>query len=406
MIRHPLKAVATLAIGSLLVLSTIVHLPLKELEAFIATESFAMVVNNTSAFVLSPLEPDPPQPPSNPSRCAICFYGLPRAFKPLVLPSLIQNVVIPNEEYRCDYFAQYHKLEHEDAGRSGAGGTLNVEDIYLLRDEVEKRGSRIEYVHTTDAVFMEKYRALLDKINNTNDPKGKPLYFPWKSKTYSKPTTTNNIIKMWHSIEQAWNLTAQAGTMENYERIAMMRSDVFYMSPIDAFEYPDKAVIPGFARYPVSDRMVIGPPASVQIWASERFARMEDHVQDVYKNRSRTGYGLHSEKFVDWALFPPMREVMKDEHAIVEHPSVCFFRVRADESIWMSDCSRNTLPTIDYLITSNRPNTRNATIAAIESILGRICYGPPVALPRGVQSLNCTLPSSDPPRESVPLESS
>jgi len=160
---------------------------------------------------------------------------------------------------------------------------------------------------------------------------------------------------MWHSIEQAWNLTLESGV--EYDRIAMMRSDVFYMSPIDMFEYSDKAVVPGFARYPVSDRMIIGTPDSVKIWAAERFSRLDDHVQEVYLNSSRIGYGLHSEKFVAWTLFPAMREAMEDEDAVVEHPTVCFLRVRADESIWFSDCSRDGLPTIDYLLHLNRPKT-------------------------------------------------
>ena len=94
-----------------------------------------------------------------------------------MLPSLIQNVIIPNEEYKCDYFVQFHKLERERSGRSGAGGILNVEDIYLLKDEVEKRGSRIAFVHTTEEEFTQKYKAFLNKIHTTDDPEGNTLYY-------------------------------------------------------------------------------------------------------------------------------------------------------------------------------------------------------------------------------------
>jgi len=314
-------------------------------------------------------------------KCAICLYGLPRAFKSIVLPSIIENVIIPNEEYECDYFVHFHQLDHEAAGRSGSGGTLNVEEIYLLKEEVEKSGSQIQFSSTSDSDFFEQYGSLLEKIDNTNDENGHPLYFPWKDRTYKKPATTNNIIKMWHSIEQAWHLTTRTGV--EYERIAMLRSDVFYMNPLDVFEYRDKIVVPGFARYPVSDRMVVGPSAGVKIWASERFSRMEKHVQDILVDLP--GYGLHSETFLEKTIFPAIRDAMDDENAVVEHPSICFFRARADESIWISDCSHESLSTIPH------SQDWSQTIESVEDVLGRKCHGQPKRLPHAVKSLKCSM---------------
>ena len=43
----------------------------------------------------------------------------------------------------------------------------------------------------------------------------------------------------------------------------------------------EAAVIPGFAMFPVNDRMIYGPYAAVKIWATERFRRIDDHVQKV-----------------------------------------------------------------------------------------------------------------------------
>jgi len=325
-------------------------------------------------------------------KCAIAFYGLPRAFKSLVLPSIVKNVIIPNEKYRCDFFVHYHKLDREVSGRSGSGGELHVQDILLLKEEVENRGSSIQFSHTVDADFWHQYSPLLDKINNTYDEDGHPLYFPWKSPSYEKPATTNNIIKMWHSIEQAWHLTAQ--TNVTYNRVAMMRSDVFYLTSVDVFEYPKQAVVPGFARYPVSDRMVIGPLAAVKIWASERFSRMEKHVQYVLK--TNPGYGLHSESFVDWTLFPAMRDALNAPDAIMEHPSLCFFRVRADESVWISDCTRGIRMTRKIGNFLYR-RTQSKTVALVEDVLGRKCSGPAVLMPKlqkyqpkVVVSLNCS----------------
>ena len=73
------------------------------------------------------------------------------------------------------------------------------------------------------------------------------------------PMTVDNIVKMWHSIEQAWNLMEAHEQRENihYTRVAMLRSDVVYMTPIDIWETEKKgirdrtnnvAVIPGTWR--------------------------------------------------------------------------------------------------------------------------------------------------------------
>jgi len=315
--------------------------------------------------------------------CAILLYGLPRAFQSLVLPSLIQNVIVPNQEHRCDYFVHYHLLDHEETGRSGAGGALNVQEIHLLKHEVEKRGSRIQFSHTLDADFWEQYQPLLDKINDTQDGNGKPLYFPWKARTYHKPATTNNIIKMWHSIQKAWNM---ATTPFSYQRLALLRSDVLYVTPLHVMDDMDRVVVPGFARYPVSDRMAIGPPAGIQVWAAERFARMDQHVQNVLADDP--GWGLHSERFVENTLFPAIRQVLESEDAVLEHPTVCFLRVRADESVWISDCHQQSLPSVG----ENLKKTKGGNMTAIvEGVLGRPCHGPVKRLTRIVRSLNCSL---------------
>jgi len=41
-------------------------------------------------------------------KCAICLWGLPRAFKSIVLPSLEQNVIRPNAKSNCDYFVHFY----------------------------------------------------------------------------------------------------------------------------------------------------------------------------------------------------------------------------------------------------------------------------------------------------------
>ncbi|KAI2495535.1 hypothetical protein MHU86_18980 [Fragilaria crotonensis] len=69
-------------------------------------------------------------------RCALNFFGLPRAFKRLVLPSMIANIIIPNIQYDCDYFVHFYNITYEPPSRSGKGGHITPEDVYLLRDAV------------------------------------------------------------------------------------------------------------------------------------------------------------------------------------------------------------------------------------------------------------------------------
>ena len=332
----------------------------------------------------------PPQ-----ERCAIAFWGLPRAFESLVLPSLVQNVIRPNAQYECDYFVHFYELDQEAGGRSGGGGTLNVKEIYQLEQAVhnehekmqqfQQAGRRktkplVEFTFDKEEDFWTRYKSLLDKIHDTKDDKGKPLYFPFKALTYQFPTTIDNIIKMWHSIERAWDFMQESATSNHvqYTHIAMLRSDVLYMTSIDIMAHPNQAVIPGFGRHPVSDRIVIGPAKAVQIWAKGRFSRLDDHVE--YMRKNEYGWGMQSERFMFYTLYPAMREVLPDpENAIYEDKEMCFFRARADESVWVSDC--------------NVPNTPKQTEKRdlVAKILGRPCHGKGQQLPdrKAVKSLDC-----------------
>jgi hypothetical protein len=291
-------------------------------------------------------------------RCAILFWGLPRAFESLVLPSVEENIIRPNQQYNCDYFVHYYHQTTENSGRSGSGGIINPEAIYSLKTVIEKhtnamkqthKQSRIEFTYDTEADFWTKYTPLIEKIRTSKDDNGKYLYFPWKAVTYVFPTTTDNIIKMWHSIESSWNLMESTSSSKSisYDQVAMVRSDVFYVNPIDIFYNPITnqsitenttdpkfVVIPNFGNYPISDRFVYGSYDAVKIWASERFSRLEGHVKSIYENNK--GWGLHSERFMNYTIFPAIRQL---GYKVLQHPTMCFFRARADESLWISDCS-------------------------------------------------------------------
>ena len=270
-------------------------------------------------------------------RCALNFYGLPRAFKDLVLPSLIKNVIIPNIQYDCDYFVQIYNVTHEPPSRSGKGGPIMPEDVYLLREAVHwiavragRRLPHVDFTLDTDERFERKHAELLQKIRKT----GKNP-FHWKI----FPIETHvNIIKMWYSISAVWDFMKEHASAQiiRYDRVAMMRSDVVYLTPIDIFKsapdgiydtFNNQSVIPGFAQYPINDRMFYGPYEATEIWATGRFSRLDDFV---YKRH----HPLHSERFLNAMILP---EVQARSISVVSDPDICFWRTRADQSIWV-DC--------------------------------------------------------------------
>lgn len=345
--------------------------------------------------------PDGEVPP-----CAINLYGLPRSFESLVLPSLVKNVIEPNAKYNCHYYVHYYDQSRERAGRSGSGGDINPDEILLLREQVEStaekqsvynpnqnRTTNIVFTKDTEADFWDQYGPLVQRIRKAKGDDGRYTYFPWKDKTYHYPTTLDNIIKMWHSIQESWNLMEHNARQQgfNYSRVAMLRSDVVYATPIDIFERGDGtldfenkvAVVPAFARFPVSDRLVYGPYEAVKIWAAERFLRMEKWIKHV--QRHKPGYGLHSERFVGGALFPAMKQSAGGLE-IVEHPTMCFFRVRADESVWITDCEFGGPTASAPSITANLGMNYRAVV---ENILGRECWGSRIAVNPYRRTLDC-----------------
>ena len=129
-----------------------------------------------------------------------------------------------------------------------------------------------------------------------------------------------------------------------YTRLAMLRSDVAFVTPIDLYSIPGNptasrdqilrtAVVPGFAKWPVNDRGIYGPAPAVRIWANERFDRIDQHVREIAK--SHPGHGMQDEYYLDLTIFPAIHALGID---IVEDETMCFLRTRVDESIWLNDC--------------------------------------------------------------------
>jgi hypothetical protein len=268
------------------------------------------------------------------------LYGLPRSFKDLVLPSLIKNVIIPNIQYDCDYFVHFYNVTYEPPSRSGDGGPIVPEEVYLLREAVHRiawRAGRqfphVGFTLDTEDKFERKHADLLRKIRNKTV--GNPFYGDDETFTIG---TYENIIKMWHSISAVWDFMKEHASFQNirYERVAMMRSDVVYLTSIDVFKsapdgifdtFNNQSVIPGFAQFPVNDRMFYGPYEATEIWATGRFSRLDDYIYNLHRP-------LHSEQFLAAAILPAIRTL---SISVDVDPGICFWRARADKSIWV-DC--------------------------------------------------------------------
>mmetsp|Transcript_42750 Transcript_42750/g.103395 ORF Transcript_42750/g.103395 Transcript_42750/m.103395 type:complete len:823 (+) Transcript_42750:110-2578(+) len=293
--------------------------------------------------------------PENKERCALCFFGLPRAYKTMVLPSIVRNLLIPNARHNCDIYVHYYKQYEEEAGRRNRGGKINPDDIFLLEEAAKEtavqygnkdgrnagRVPSIQFTYDTDDMFLEKRKELLDKYHNTMGPDGKPAYFPWGTKTYTS-ASLDNMVRQWHSIEFAFKLMDFHGKQNgvNYSRVGMFRNDAMYLTPID-IALMDKGVadtknkvisIAPFARYPINDRMVYGPYDAIKIWSTKRFELIEKRValaQDP-------GFEMHSERFLNGTVFPAMEAL---GYRTEMNRDVCFVRTRADEAALANDCT-------------------------------------------------------------------
>lgn len=250
----------------------------------------------------------------------------------------------------------YYEIQEESGGRSGYGGSISPEEALLIKDAVKQVYNdaptsdipRVAISMDTNEDFWEKRGKLLEKYRKTKGADGRFLYYPWNAKSYTYPTSVDNIVKQWHSIQSAWDSMEENAILlhKNYTHVAMLRNDVVYVTPFDIYQIGARedakrdlknpyVAIPNYARYPINDRMIFGAYNGVKIWATERFIRLEDHVL-TYED---PGYGMHSERFLNHSIFPAIREQGIE---VLADPDICFLRARADGSTWINDCnSRN-----------------------------------------------------------------
>ncbi|KAL3904606.1 MAG: hypothetical protein SGILL_010002, partial [Bacillariaceae sp.] len=313
-----------------------------------------------------PSPKSPGKQATNSSSCAIMFFGLPRSFKRYVLPSIIRNVILPNMKYGCDFYVHYYQVDKEEPSRSGHGGEINADDVLLLEsamqtifndttmnltkdipaDDILNNSPSISFVSDTNETFWETRGEQVMTYRNTKRNDGSYLYYPEKEIKYVYPSTMDNIVKQWHSINAVWEQMEDISKEQakTYDRVAMLRSDVIFLHPIDIYATHNLTrdanneylTIPDWAGWPVNDRMVSGPYEAVKVWATERFERLTKYVRT--NPVARAGYGMHPEKFLKYALLQHIQQELG--YKLDMNKRFCFVRVRADGGVWIDDCNK------------------------------------------------------------------
>lgn len=317
----------------------------------------------------------PPFSPATP-RCALNFYGLPRALAAIVLPTIVENVFKPNKNYSCDVFVHYYALEYEPPSRSGYGGAIRLEDVNQLVSAAKTLlGNTLVMVNSTaDDDFYQHYTDLLEQIRTVNNTDGSWRYRYWNDpRDVFSLEVHENILKMWHQQAAVWTMMQETARQYNveYTRVAMLRIDVAYLTPIDIWSNGfgggrdtdnRRAVLPAFQGAPVNDRLFFGPHDAVEIWAAKRLEFLEAYLDTLAAHK--LGYGIHSERYLQRYLLPIIRQ---RGYQVVEDHDLCFARARADGTVWNSDCW-----------TRQGPRMRNMHQSTLERMIGRQCQ-------RGVQ---------------------
>ena len=163
-------------------------------------------------------------------------------------------------------------------------------------------------------------------------------YFPTKQ-YWLYPTSMDNMIKQWHSIESVFNYMESFN--QNYTHIGLFRTDQLYRTSIDILNHHttegDYLVRANYGLTTAknrffNDRLIYGTYDYVKIWATKRFSFVEDYLKiDEPFVRQRK---LHSETF----LYYLMKKYVPGRNVIV-NDRICAQRIRSQCKV-VSDCKR------------------------------------------------------------------
>ena len=241
---------------------------------------------------------------ANGTHCALLFFGLVKEFQ-VVLPSINEYILQHNPE--CDVYAHTYNITSVTNKRNHEkNAPIRPYDVYKLTANVEL--DKMEAFH--DAKNVSYYRQFFPTSRRFN---------------WAYPTSMDNMIKQWYSIERVWGLMRSAEKKKKctYDRVGLFRLDVVYLNAINIGDANEKAVTPrAIGKGEMNDRMFYGSRSNANVWATQRFDNVERYVQK-YKE-------LWSESFLRF-LFRNIR--VKERH-------ICFKRIRADGRVEGRDKKR------------------------------------------------------------------
>ena len=258
------------------------------------------------------------------SPCALLFFGVPKRFKEVVLPSIRRHITSINPE--CDVFMHMYNLTVFTNPRNGE------ENVQMHPDEAYLFTEAIEIMSETEHDFRRRR-------NVTEYEK----FFPFHTHDdWLWPMSLHNMLKQWHSIENVWDLmlsherrTAKLYTSRRlqYQRIGLFRSDVVYQNDIDISD--GDAILPLFSNYHgyMNDRMFYGLRNFSERWACGRFDYVDQYMRTDFGMR----YRLHSESY--------MFHRMGHWQVPIQYRDICFYRVRMTGKTMDDDCSDRQAPT-------------------------------------------------------------
>jgi len=229
--------------------------------------------------------------------CALNFFGLVKQFD-VILPSIQKHLLDTNPT--CDVYAHTYNVSHTTNPRNRE----HNEDIYP--NDVFKLTANV--IMDTDKMFHTTHNVTFYRA-----------FFPPKKSGWHYPTSMDNMIKQWHSIERAWGRmqSAEEAVGVRYKRVGFFRLDTLFTTPIDVND--GDAVIPNFGMYPMNDRMFYGTREHAEVWATARFPSVASYL----KHHSY----IRSENYIKW-LMKAIPVTLKP---------ICFHRVRAHGTI-KNDC--------------------------------------------------------------------
>jgi len=226
-------------------------------------------------------------------RCALLFFGLPKMFKRVVLPSITKYIVDMNPT--CDIYAH----------------AFNVTDMETNSKSNQAKASISDNLHPEDIFNLTKDASIStnEEFAAQVDTSEYMLHFPHKYSGKGQgqwvyPTSLENMLKQWYSIEGAWRAMKagadqklkEMGGVEGpyYETIGLFRMNVMYTTPIDVHD--GNAVIPDFANGADfrNDRMFYGRYAHAERWATGRFPFVKKYMSTDFGK----AHCLHSERFM------------------------------------------------------------------------------------------------------------